>query len=55
MDRSDRKLTIDRIPTNTTQKVITQIDLHEHRGEHCIEDQKKRSHLATNYGPIGPW
>ena len=30
------------------------IDLQEHRGEHCIEDQReRRSHLATSYGPVG--
>ena len=53
MDRSNHKLTIHRIPTNTLQKVIHQIDLQEHRGEHCIEDQKERkSHLATSYGPV---
>ena len=56
MDRSDHKLTIHRIPSNTPQKSLHQIDLQEHRGEHCIEDQKeRRSHLATNYGPVGLW
>ena len=51
---SDHKPTIHRIPTNTQQKKITSIELQEHRGEHCIEDQRKRrSHLATSYGPVG--
>ena len=40
MDRTDHKLTIRRIPTNTPQKSLHQIDLQEHLGEHCIEDQK---------------
>ena len=31
---------------------LHRIDL---RREHCIEDQREReSHLANNYGPIGP-
>ena len=57
MDRSDHKLTIHRIPTNTLQKKsLNQIDLQEHRGEHCIEDQKEgRSHICTNYGPVDLW
>ena len=56
MYRSDNKLTIHRIPTNTPQKVLYQIDLQEHRKEHCIEDKKeRRSHLAANYGPVGLW
>ena len=30
---------------------LHQIDLQEHRGEYCIEDQReRRSHLATSYG-----
>ena len=33
---------------------LHRIDLQEHRGEHCIENQReRRSHLATSYGPIG--
>ena len=33
-----------------------QIDLQEHREEHGIENQReRRSHLATSYGPVGPW
>ena len=56
MDRSDHKLTIHRIPKTHCKKSLHQIDLQEHRGEHCIEDQiERRSHLATKYGPIGPW
>ena len=56
MDRFDHKITIHRIPTNTPQKSLHQIDLQEHRGVHCIEDQKeRRSHLASNYGPKGLW
>ena len=36
------------------KKSLHQIDLQEHRGEHCIENQKeRRSHLATTYGPVG--
>ena len=32
------------------------IELQEHRGEHCTEDQRdRRSHLATSYGPIALW
>ena len=38
------------------KKSLHRIDLQEHRGEHCIEEQIKiRSHLATNYGPTGLW
>ena len=34
---------------------LHRIELQEHQGEHCIEDQREReSHLATSYGPIGP-
>ena len=55
MDRTDHKLTIHRIPTNTPQKSLHQIDPLEQQGEHCIENQKeRRRHLATNYEPIGP-
>ena len=56
MDRTDHKLTIHRIPTNTPQNSLHHIDLQEHQGEHCIEDRKKRRiHLATDYGPVGLW
>ena len=35
---------------------LHRIDLQEHRGEYCIEDQiERRSHLATSYGPVGLW
>ena len=38
------------------KKSLHQIDIQEHRGEHCIEDQKDRiSHIATSYGPVGLW
>ena len=38
------------------KKRLHRIDLQEHQGEHCIEDQReRRSHLATNYGPVGLW
>ena len=34
---------------------LHRIDLQEHRGEHCIENQReRRSHLATRYRPVGP-
>ena len=49
MDRSDHKVTIHHIPTNTRKKELHQIDLQEHRGEHYIEDQRERiSHLAMD-------
>ena len=38
------------------KKGLHRIDLQEHLGEHCIEDQKeRRSHLATAYGLVGLW
>ena len=38
------------------KKELHRIELQEHQGEHCIEEhQERRSHLATNYGPIGLW
>ena len=38
------------------KKELHQIDLQEHRGEHCIENQKeRRSQLASNCGPIDMW
>ena len=56
MDRTDHKLAIHRIPTNIPQKELHQIDLQEHRGGHCIEDQKeRRSHLDANYGHVSLW
>ena len=50
-DRSDHKLKVHRIPANTPQKELHQIDLQE-----IIVLRIKRereSHLATNYGPVG--
>ena len=36
------------------QTRLHRIDLHEDHGELCIEDpRERRSHLATNYGPVG--
>ena len=36
------------------KRVLHRIDLQEHRGELCIENQReRRSHLATSYGPVG--
>ena len=37
------------------KKLLHRIDLQEHRGEHGIENQRERSHLATSYGPVGLW
>ena len=38
------------------KRILHRIELQEHRGEHCIEDQReRRSHLATSYGPVGLW
>ena len=51
MDKSDHKLTIPRIPTNTPQKELHHMDLQEtivSRNQREIE-----SHLASNYGPEG--
>ena len=54
MDRFDHKVTIHCIPTKHRKKELHQIGLQEHRGEHCIEDQKeRRNHLANNYEPVG--
>ena len=54
IDKLDHKSTIHRISANTPQKVLHRIDLQEHRGELCIENQReRRSHLANNYGPEG--
>ena len=34
------------------KRVLHQIDLQEHQGELCIENQRERSsHQANNYGP----
>ena len=36
------------------KRVLHRIDLQEHRGELCIENEReRRSHLANNYGPEG--
>ncbi len=36
------------------QRRLHRIDLHEDHGELCIEDpRERRSHLDTNYGPVG--
>ena len=38
------------------KRILYQIDLQEHRGELCIENQReRRSHLANSYGPVGLW
>ena len=38
------------------KNILHRIELQEHQGEHCIEDQReRRSHLATIYGPVGLW
>ena len=49
IDKLDHKPTIHWISANTPQKVLHLIDLQEHQGELCIEDQReRRSHLANN-------
>ena len=51
--RSDHKLKVHRIPTNTPQKRVTK---NRSPRDHCIENQKeRRSHLATGYGAVGIW
>ena len=51
----DHKPTIHWIDKHTA-KELHRIDLQEDRGELCIEIQReRRSHLANNYGPEGPW
>ena len=38
------------------KRILHRLQLQEHRGEHCTEDQReRRSHLATSYGPVGLW
>ena len=54
---------IDNLITNTQfigsrqthrQRGLHRIDLHEDHAELCIEDpRERRSHLDTNYGPVG--
>ena len=35
---------------------LYRIELQEHQGEHCIEDQREgKIHLDTSYGPVGLW
>ena len=49
--RSDHKLKVQRIPTNTLQKELHQIDL---QVTIVLRIKRERgSHLATAYGPIG--
>ena len=51
--RSDHKLKLHWIPTNTPQKDITS---NRSPRDHCTENQKeRRSHLATTYGPVRLW
>ena len=50
-NRSDHKLKVQRIPTNTPQKELHKIDLQE---TIVLRIKRERGiHLATNYGPIG--
>ena len=42
IDNLAHKPTIHRISTNTLQKELHRIDLQEHRGELCIENQRER-------------
>ena len=38
------------------KRILHEIELQEHRGEHGIEDHReRRNHLDTSYGPVGPW
>ena len=38
------------------KRVLHRIDLREHQGELCSENQReRRSHLATSYGLVGLW
>ena len=52
MDKNiDQKLKVHRIPTNTPQKELHQIDLQE---TIVLRIKRERgSHLDTNYGPVG--
>ena len=40
-DRSDHKLKVHRSQQTHRKKSLHQIDLQEHRGEHCIENQNR--------------
>jgi len=55
IDKLDHKPTIHRSQqTHRKKRRLHRIVLHKRGGEHCIEIQKeRRSHLATNYGPVG--
>ena len=54
IDKLDHKPTNHRSQQTHRKRRLHRIDLHERRGEHCIEIQKeRRSHLANNYGPEG--
>ena len=50
-DRSDHKLKVHRIPTNTTQKSLYHMDIQETIV--LIIKRERGSHLTTNYGPVG--
>ena len=48
---TDHKLKVHRIPTDTLQKELHQIDLQE---TIVLRIKRERgSHLATSYGPVG--
>ena len=50
-NRSDHKLKVHQIPTNTLQKELQQIDLQE---TIILRIKRERgSHLATTYGTLG--
>ena len=54
IDKLDHKPTIHRSQQTHRKRKLHRIDLHEKRGELCIEIQReRRSHLANNYGPEG--
>ena len=43
-------------PKTHRKRVLHRIDLQEHLGERCIENQREiRSHVTNNYGPEGLW
>ena len=52
-DRSDHKLKVHRMPTNTLQKELHQIDLQETIVLRIKRERERGSHLATNYEPEG--
>ena len=51
--RSDHKLKVHRIPTNTPQKELHQIDLQETIVLRIKRERDRGSHQATNSGPVG--